>query len=153
MVQMIADSESPASGQGAVAQARRTSSSAELRTLTAEMSAGWASNRRPKILQLGDTDGVSEGSSEKRALRSNARRAQRVIRSLLLEWDAIGAGVPDDEYDCMIWPLYKLIHQRSSNDEIAAWVEDYRRDHFGLEGEGESDMKLAERLLAAFTDQ
>jgi hypothetical protein len=53
----------------------------------------------------------------------------------------------------MIWPLYKLIRQRSSNDEIAAWAGDYRRDHFGLEGEGESDMKLAERLVAASTDQ
>src|SRR5262249_47740022 len=73
--------------------------------------------------------------------------------SLLLEWDAIGAGVPDDEYDCMIWPLYELIRQRSSCDEIAAWVRDYRRDHFGLEDEGDSDVKLAERLLAAFTDQ
>jgi hypothetical protein len=50
-------------------------------------------------------------------------------------------------------PLYKLIRQRSPNDETAAWVGDDRRDHFGLEGAGESDMKLAERLLAAFTDQ
>ena len=95
---------------------------------------------------------MSEGSSERRALRSDARRIERVIRSLLLEWDAIGAGVPDDEYDCMIWPLDKLIRQRSSN-EIAAWVGDYRRDVFEIQGDREADTKLAERLLAAFTDQ
>jgi len=54
-------------------------------------------------------------------LRSDAGRTERIIRSLLLEWDVIG-GVPDDEYDGMIWPLYELIRKRSSNDEIAAWV-------------------------------
>jgi hypothetical protein len=97
---------------------------------------------------------VSESSSEKRALRNDVRRAERVIRSLLLERDALGGGpVPDDEYDCLIWPLYKLIRQRSSNREIAALVADYRRDHFGLEEDGEADTKLAERLVAALTDQ
>ena len=97
---------------------------------------------------------MSEGSSEKRALRSDARRAERVIRSLLLEWDAIGGRVlPDDEHDCMIWPLYKLIRRHSSNHEITAWVGEQRRDHFGLEDDREADTKLAERLLAAFTDQ
>ena len=96
---------------------------------------------------------MHESSSEKRALRNDARCAERVIRSLLLEWDAIGCGVPDDEYDCMIWPLYKLIRQRSSNEEIAAWVGDQRRGHFGIEGDREADTKLAERLLAAFADR
>jgi hypothetical protein len=112
---------------------------------------GWKPEAQNRA--LGDTDDVSEGSSNKGALRSDARRTERVIRSLLLEWDAIGVWVPDDEYDCMIWPLYKLIRQRSSIHEIAAWVGDHRRDHFGLEDDREADTKLAERLLAAFTDQ
>jgi len=91
---------------------------------------------------------VSEGWSPRRAPRSDARRAEGVIRNLLLEWDAIGCGVPDDEYHGMIWPLYKLIRRRSSNDEIAAWVGDYRRDVFEIEGDRQADTKLAERLLA-----
>ena len=61
--------------------------------------------------------------------------------------------VPDDEYDCMIWPLYKLIGQRCSHDEIAEWVGEYRRDHFGLEDDREADARLADRLLAAFGDR
>ena len=117
------------------------------------MSAGWASNQKPKIVQLGDTDGVSEDPNGTRALRNEARRAQRVIRSLLVEWDAIGAGGPDDEYDCMIWPLYDLIRRRSSSYEIAAWVGDTRRNHFGLEDDPEADRTLAERLLAEFSDR
>jgi hypothetical protein len=111
--------------------------------------AAGASRSRPLV----DTDGVSEGSSEERALRSDACRAERIIRSLLLEWDAIGAGVPDNEYDCMIWPLYRLIREHSSNQEITAWVGDQRRDHFGLEDDRRADTKLAQRLLAALTDQ
>ena len=102
---------------------------------------------------LGDTDDVPEDSSETRALRSDARHAEKVIRSLLLEWDAIGGEVvPDDEYDCMIWPLYKLIRQRSSNEEIAEWVGDRRRVHFGLEDDREADARISERLLTAFAD-
>lgn len=97
---------------------------------------------------------MSEDSSETPALRSDARRAEKVIRSLLLEWDAIGGRVvPDDEYDCMIWPLYKLIRQRSSNEEVAEWVGDQRRDHFGLDDDREADARLAEHILAAFTDR
>ena len=96
---------------------------------------------------------MSEGSSATRALRNDARRAERVIRSLLLEWDAIGCGVPGDEYDGMIWPLYKLLRQHSSNDEIATWVAECGRDVFEIERDREADTKLAERLLAAFTDQ
>jgi hypothetical protein len=53
----------------------------------------------------------------------------------------------------MIWPLYKLIRQRSSNREIIAWVGDQRRGHFGIADDREADTKLAERLLAAFADQ
>jgi hypothetical protein len=115
------------------------------------MSSCWASSQKPETVRS-ETDGVSEDSSERRALRRDARRAERVIRSLLLDWDAIG-GVPDDEYDGMIWQLYELIRQRSSSDEIAAWVRDYRRDVFAIEGDREADTKLAGRLLATFTDQ
>jgi len=105
---------------------------------------GWKPEAQDRA--LGDNDDVSEGSSEKRAPRSGARRAEGGIRSLLLQWDAIGVWVPDDEYDCMIWPLYKLIRQRCSTHEIAAWVGDHRRDHFGLEDDRQADTKLAERL-------
>jgi hypothetical protein len=61
--------------------------------------------------------------------------------------------VPDDGYDCMIWPLYKLIRQRSSYEEIAEWVGDCRCGRFGLGDDREADARLADRLLVAFTDQ
>ena len=70
-----------------------------------------------------------------------------------MDWDAIGARVPEDEYDCMIWPLYKLIRQRCSNDEIAEWVGDLRRDTSDLRTTARTHTRLAERLLAANTDQ
>jgi hypothetical protein len=43
--------------------------------------------------------------------------------------------------------------QWSSNEEIAEWVGDHRRDHFGLEDDREADARLADRLLAAFGDR
>jgi hypothetical protein len=92
--------------------------------------------RNQKGRPLGDADGVRRFEGETFAPKKRAP-PQRVIRSLLLEWDGIGAGVPDDEYDCMIGPLCKLIHQRSSIGEIAVWDADRRRDHFGLEADRE----------------
>jgi hypothetical protein len=83
-------------------------------------------------------------------LRDEARRAEKAIRSLLLEWDAIG-GVPSDEYDGMIWPLYNLILRHCSSDEIAAWVGDYRCRVIGIEDDREANLTLAQHLRAAFT--
>ena len=70
-------------------------------------------------------------------VRARGVRSEATVAALRRSFEACcwsgtrSDGVPDDEYDGMIWPLYELIRQRSPNDEIAAWVGDYRRDHFG----------------------
>lgn len=96
---------------------------------------------------MADEEGV-----ERDELHARGRRAQDTIRGFLLEWDAIEAGTPDDEYDCMIGPLYGLVFKGSDKDQIAAWLADYRADHFGLPADAESDARLARRLVGAFPE-
>ena len=117
------------------------------------MSAAWARNQNPEIVR----SGILTVCPRTRARRVRCEATLAALRGSFEAWCWSGTrsaqGYPDDEYDCMIWPLYELIRQRCSNDEIAAWVGDHRRDHFGLEDDREADTKLAERLLAAFPDQ
>lgn len=97
-----------------------------------------------------DCSMATDGRDRRRELRGKGRQTQDTIRRFLLEWDAIGAGVPDDEYDCMIGPLYGLVSREATRAEIATWLAEYRRDHFGLPADPEADAVLAERLVLDF---
>ncbi len=41
--------------------------------------------------------------------------------------------VPEDEYDCVIDPLLGMLERNATEREIASFLEDQVRDHFGFE--------------------
>ncbi len=44
------------------------------------------------------------------ALNAESRRLAAEIRRVLNEdWAPLGGGVPEDEYDDYVWPLYRLV--------------------------------------------
>ena len=71
------------------------------------------------------------------------------IRSVLLAWDPIGAGTPDDEYDCLIWPVVRRLESGADAAELAAWLREEMAVHFGLDSPSGTD-EAAERLRAAY---
>ena len=82
--------------------------------------------------------------------RENGEQA-RAVRTLLLDWDAIGvADVPEaaDEYDCLIEPL--LGHLQGGADAVFLrdWIARERVDHFGLTPDMGADRALADALVA-----
>lgn len=90
---------------------------------------------------------VEDGGVEARETEERSA----IVRTLLLEWDAIGvADVEEcqDEYDCMIGPL--LGHLRRGADAVFLrdWIARERVDHFGLDPDGYADRALADALLA-----
>jgi hypothetical protein len=97
-----------------------------------------------------DCSMATDRRDSRRELRVKGRQTQDTIRRFLLEWDAIGADVPDDEYDCMMGPLYGLVSREATTAVIATWLAEYRRDHFGLPADPDADAVLAERLGLAF---
>ena len=52
------------------------------------------------------------------------------IRTILhRDWDPVGCGVPMDEYDGYVWPVYALLIRNAGRDEVTAylrWAADVR---------------------------
>ena len=43
----------------------------------------------------------------------DAKAETRAINTILWQdWDPIGCGVPEDEYESYVWPVYKLLIAR-----------------------------------------
>jgi hypothetical protein len=57
------------------------------------------------------------------------------IRKLLMsEWDPIGCGVADDEYDQYIPVIYRLIQSGASIEELATHLTNIETQNMGLSG-------------------
>ncbi len=70
------------------------------------------------------------------------------IRSIFMaEWDPIGCGVPDDEYDGYIPGVYHLIQARSTTEELAAHLLEIETQRMGLTGRPEVSRRVAKLLL------
>lgn len=47
----------------------------------------------------------------------------RAINAILWkDWDPIGSGVPEDEYESYVWPVYKLLIDGAPRDKVAAYL-------------------------------
>lgn len=67
------------------------------------------------------------------------------LRAVLNAWDPIGvyqsesAGEgeplewPEDEYDCLRWPLVSLLQRNASRSHVAEFLRNELRHHFGLD--------------------
>lgn len=81
--------------------------------------------------------------------KDRLRDAQRAVRRMLRQWDAIGVGdAPEaaDEYDCMVPPLIRQLHSGATPREIVEWIDHERTDHFGLGADPAADWDLAQAL-------
>ena len=67
------------------------------------------------------------------------------LRAVLNVWDPIGVYQsespsedeavewPEDEYDCLRWPLVSRLHRGASRLEIAGFLRSELHDHFGVD--------------------
>jgi hypothetical protein len=77
------------------------------------------------------------------------RRAARVS-AWLDEWDFIGVyvddyGPPPGEYDCLVWPLLRLLQENVSDSRIGGFLQRELRRHFGI-GDDQDLPAVAARL-------
>ncbi|MDX8050588.1 hypothetical protein SK571_14455 [Lentzea sp. BCCO 10_0798] len=74
---------------------------------------------------------------------------QAGLRHLLNEWDPIGvADVVDDEYDCLLAPLWDRLTRGATRASLSEYLWTEVEDHFGLDPERCDVDGFAERLLA-----
>jgi hypothetical protein len=65
----------------------------------------------------------------------DAKIGTRDVRRRLNGWDParlIAAGAPEDEYDCLSGPLFRLLTEDAPADDIAAFIETEIASHFGV---------------------
>lgn len=47
----------------------------------------------------------------------------RAINTILWQdWDPIGRGVPEDEYESYVWPVYKLLIDGAAREDVVAYL-------------------------------
>lgn len=70
--------------------------------------------------------------------RRALRRQAQLLSDQLDEWDPIGVYAGDDggsphpgEYDCLVWPLLRRLHDGAGVEEIAGFLDRELTDHFG----------------------
>lgn len=59
--------------------------------------------------------------------RDKKAEAAAIRKILHQDWDLIGCGVPEDEYDSYVWPVYALLIRSAGRDDVTAylrWVAD-----------------------------
>jgi hypothetical protein len=70
------------------------------------------------------------------------------IRSILIsEWDPIGCGIPDDEYDGYIPGIYRLMQARVSIEELEAHLQEIETQQICLRARPEENRRVAKMLL------
>ena len=54
-------------------------------------------------------------------MKADTKAAAKAINAILWrDWDPIGAGAPEDEYESCVWPVYKLLVEGKPREDIAA---------------------------------
>jgi hypothetical protein len=75
------------------------------------------------------------------------------LQRLLNDWDPIGVydaetDFPNDEYDCLCHPILSRLQRGESAHEIAVFLQDDLRNHFGLNPNAADPVGFAERLVS-----
>lgn len=81
-------------------------------------------------------DFVSQVSKPSQAEQQQLRHVADGLQSLLNQWDPIGlvgADGPTDEYECLVWPVVRLLREGVSAEVLAEHLTKELQSHFGLE--------------------
>lgn len=70
------------------------------------------------------------------------------IRKILIsEWDPIGCGVPEDEYDSYIPSIYQLMQRRVDVEVLASHLENLETESMCLSANPDRNRRVAKMLL------
>ncbi len=71
-----------------------------------------------------------------------------IRRILIAEWDPIGCGVPDDEYDSYIPGIYRLMKGGADTYKLAQHLLHLETVSMGVQGNSQRSDRVARSLLA-----
>jgi hypothetical protein len=89
-----------------------------------------------------------------RLTKRESRQRTSELSALMCEWDPIGvmgdSDWPRDEYDCLVWPLLRLLEAGAGEAELAGFLRTEISEHFGLSPEHYDFPSVAHRVRAWF---
>lgn len=71
---------------------------------------------------------------------------------LVTEWNPIGTRVPANEYSTYAGHIGRLLHERSPEADIAAYLHSVRTERMGLSPDHNSDRRVASQVLAWYSN-
>jgi len=80
------------------------------------------------------------------------KQISKTIRDILLKyWDPIGIykSGPDDEYDSYIWPVFKLIRNRTGINEMTDYLYNLEKDIVGSFPDSKEQIILVSEKLVS----
>ena len=82
-------------------------------------------------------------------MKRDAKAEARAINAILWrDWDPIGAGTPEDEYESYVWPLYKLLIEGKPREDIAAYLRKAADDLKVMPAPEERLNEVADKLIS-----
>jgi hypothetical protein len=73
----------------------------------------------------------------------------RAINTILWkDWDPIGCGVPEDEYESYVWPVYRLLIEGKPRSEIEAYLRWAAETNITVAVPDERLQRVIDKLLA-----
>jgi hypothetical protein len=81
------------------------------------------------------------------SLRDSSADINAIRKVLTADWDPIGCGVPDDEYDSYIPGIHRLIQQEVVPDVLARHLDEIVSDSMGLRADHDRNIAVASLLL------
>lgn len=89
-----------------------------------------------------------------RLSKDQSRKRWRELRDAVNDWDPVGLieiGAPEDEYECLVGPLMRMLEAGCSREEIADYLNQHVPDHFGA-SKIEGAERFAEGKVSWFSE-
>ncbi len=77
--------------------------------------------------------------------KANAAAIRRVLHQ---DWDPIGGGVPEDEYDTCLWPVLRLLQDGAPREAIGDYLRTTARDAMSCTVPEERLCLVLDKLMA-----
>lgn len=80
--------------------------------------------------------------------RDTKAETRAINQILWRDWDPIGCGVPEDEYQSYVWPVYKLLIEGKPREEIEAYLRWAADENITVSVPEEKLRRVVDKLLA-----
>jgi len=80
--------------------------------------------------------------------RDTKAEAKAINTILWKDWDPIGCGVPEDEYEGYVWPVYKLLIEGARREDVANYLRWAADSHITIPVSEEKLSRVLDQLAA-----